>query len=126
MVPRSFSKLAFVPKSFYEFDQWFLSVRHQYGNDIVTMVHCGNSENVSINSSRSNNLSLLAEVDCRQDGREIRRPARFYLDKTQHITVERYQVDLAGYLHAAAVAADGSPKIRQNGPISLLFQIFRR
>ena len=79
---------------------------HQDGHDIKAIFHFPNTKDFTINFCRPRDLPLFSCIDVGDHRRKLIRPACLDLDKTKRFAIQSDQIDLAGDLHALAVAAD--------------------
>src|SRR5258708_31564413 len=105
MIPGSFAKFAFAPKSFDQFDLWLGVFRHQNGHNVKAIFHIADAKDPPINLCRAGYLPLFTLIYISNNGRKLVRLPRLNLNKTKRFVIKSDDVDLAGDLHAFTVAA---------------------
>lgn len=106
VLPVTFAECGFAPKSLGQFDLGLGVFWHQNRDDIKAMIDFLHVKNSSIELCGTRDLPLFAFVYVSNNRREFVGAARLNLDKTERFAIESDNVDLAGYGHAFAVAAD--------------------
>lgn len=81
-------------------------------------------ENLAVNARRPRDLPLFPQIDGGKRRSKLVRRARFDLDETNDIFIERNNVDFARNLHTADVSPDRNFEICQNYPVTVSFQKF--
>src|SRR5436190_21403426 len=105
-------------------DLRFGVIGHQNGNDIKAVFHVPYSKDSPVDLGGARNLSLLTGIDRGDDRRKFIRPPRFNLDETKGLAIQRDEVDLAGDLHAFAVASDRDFEICYYETVVIFREIF--
>jgi hypothetical protein len=123
IAPRLFPEFILGPEPTDQFDLWRPIALFYDRDDIVTKFDVLDPEYPPVNAGSADYLPLFAEIDRGESRFDFLGAARFYLDKTQDIVIQRDQIDLARYLNSDAVSSDRDPEIGSNETEAFSFEI---
>lgn len=121
--PSFLTKLCFAPKSSDEFELCRPVCFEHDRDDIEPLLEISKFENSFVHAGSPRDLPLLSKIYSGKRPGERIRTFGLYFNEAEHVFIESDKIDLARYLHAAAVAADRDFKVCKHKPVTSFDEI---
>jgi len=92
--------------------------RQEHGHNIIAVRHVPDAEYPAVHLGGAGYLPLLSQINVSDDRCKVVRATRLDLDKTDGLSVDRDDIDLASDLNALAVAANRYFEVRDDQPVT--------